>query len=60
MTNLEYNRRVAEQELQYKYDHMIYLTFDILKRGFDCKENRYDLNKLASLVANQFFLGDYL
>ena len=59
MTNLEYNRRVAEQELQYKYDHMIHLTFDILKKGFDFKNNRYDLNKLAILVANQFFLGNY-
>ena len=59
MTNLEYNRKVAKQELQYKYDHMSYLTFDILKEGFDYKKNRYDLNKLASLVANQFFLGDY-
>lgn len=59
MTNLEYNRKVAEQELQYKYDHMIYLTFNILKEGFDYKKNRYDLNKLANLVANQFFLGDY-
>ena len=52
MTNLEYNRKVAEQELQYKYDHVIHLTFDILKKGFDCKKNRYDLNKLANLVAN--------
>lgn len=60
MTNLEYNRKVAEQELQYKYDHMVYLTYEILKKGFDCRKNRYNLNKLASLVANQFFLGDCL
>ena len=59
MTNLEYNRKVAEQELQYKYDHMIHLTFDILKKGFDCKRNRYDLNKLANLAANQFFFFFY-